>query len=159
MSSIPAGTPIIGGWHVAEGTTVTYHELPPVGGYHYPVWAMWGTHTDAVPHPYLVHNEEHGGILLLYNCPSGCPALVTQLQGIIDSQAQDPFCAEEGTGVTARVLLTPDPTLDVTFAAASWGWWYKPGGDGGVSTDAVQAFVDAHSGNGREQECAQGSYQ
>jgi len=158
VSSVPAGTPVTGGWHVDVGTIVTYDEQPPVGGYHYPVWAIWGTHTDPVPLEYLVHNEEHGGVLLLYNCDAGCPDLVAQLQGVVDSQPQDPLCASEGTGVNARLVLVPDRSLDIQFAAAAWGWWYRPAIDGGVNVGDLQTFITDHIGNGREAECAQGGY-
>jgi len=94
------------------GTVVTYGENPP--------WAATTTRVGGSGKPHRCcalstwwHNEEHGGVLLLYNCDAGCPELVAQLQRRDRLPAQDPFCTSEGTGVKARVLLAPDPDLDV----------------------------------------------
>jgi hypothetical protein len=158
VSSIPSGTPITNGWHVPVGTVITYDMQPPVGGYHYPIWAKWGTHTDVIPTSYLVHDEEHGGVIILYNCDAGCVDLVSQLQSIIDSQPRDSLCAAEEPTIHARFLLAPDPDLDVPLAALTWGWWYKQS-DACVNTDALQSFITAHYENAREDVCYQGAYE
>ena len=143
--------------HVPEGTVIQYASNPPAGGDHYPVWATWGVHTDAVPDGYFVHNEEHGGVVLLYNCPTGCPAVVAALAALVSDQPADPLCTVMNSGVNARVLLTPDPSLEVPVAAAAWGWTYTQP-EACVDAASLQAFITAHLGQGPEDFCSQGSY-
>ncbi len=74
--------------HVQAGTQVTYQHQPPTSGSHYsqagiaPVaWQTIGTLQPEV----WVHNLEHGGIVVLYNCPSGCDDLQKQLTTYVNS--------------------------------------------------------------------------
>src|SRR5262249_20836671 len=77
--------------HLDIGTPIDYPSNPPAGGAHWPIWAVWGVHANAVPLEYLVHNEEHGGVILFYNlakCGGGCPNLVTELSAFMGAQPQ-----------------------------------------------------------------------
>src|SRR5687767_9806861 len=67
----PAGPPASGappvvtvaaeGWaHVAEATAVAYQDNPRASGQHYPVYARYREHAQAVPRPHWVHNLKHG---------------------------------------------------------------------------------------------------
>ena len=74
--------------HVQAGTQVAYQHQPPTSGSHYsqtgvaPVaWQTIGTLQPEV----WVHNLEHGGIVVLYNCPSGCDDLQKQLSTYVNS--------------------------------------------------------------------------
>ena len=74
--------------HVQAGTQVTYQHQPPTSGSHYsqagiaPVaWQTIGTLQPEV----WVHNLEHGGVVVLYNCPSGCDDLQKQLTTYVNS--------------------------------------------------------------------------
>jgi hypothetical protein len=76
------------------GARPSYLHYPPTSGQHYgDLVAPWGvyTSTSAIPLPsaelnfdvlavegVFVHNLEHGGVVFLYNCPSGCPELEQQ---------------------------------------------------------------------------------
>jgi hypothetical protein len=144
--------------HVALGTMVQYDTNPPCAGDHWPVWATWGVHSDIVAPEYFVHNLEHGGVVLLYNCPQDCPDLVAELQAFLQAQPIDPLCQAQGTGVPNRFLLTSDPDLDAVWAASAWGY-YLSSSDSCLNVDALNAFVAAHYGNGREALCAQGLFE
>ena len=65
--------------HIPQGTKTTYQDYPPASGKHWPVWAPWGIYKEALPRRF-VHNLEHGGIVVLYNCATPCPDLVRQLE-------------------------------------------------------------------------------
>lgn len=41
-----------------------WNTTPPSNGQHYPYWAVWGFYTTAVNPRRVVHNEEHGGVIL-----------------------------------------------------------------------------------------------
>jgi hypothetical protein len=139
--------------HVTLGSAVDYSSNPPAGGDHYPYWATWGIHDDVVPVEYFVHNEEHGGLVVVYNCPNGCPDIVAQLTDLVNAQPIDPICVEQGewandAGIPNRMVMTSDPSLDVPVAAAGWGWTYKES-DPCVDVASLQAFITAHYGVGR----------
>ncbi len=74
--------------HVQAGTQVTYQHQPPTSGSHYsqagiaPVaWQTIGTLQPEV----WIHNLEHGGVVVLYSCPSGCDDLQKQLTTYVNS--------------------------------------------------------------------------
>jgi hypothetical protein len=53
------------GVHVSSLTKkFPWNTDPPSNGQHYPVWAVWGFYTDPINPRMVVHNEEHGGVIL-----------------------------------------------------------------------------------------------
>lgn len=146
--------PIEGRTHVAECSYVHYDTLPPSSGNHYPVWAAYKTYTLPVPEGYWVHNLEHGTVVLSYNCEdAGCAEDVAAAQTFMDGYPADPVCTSLEAGVEHRLLMTPDPHLDVRFAASAWGWTLRANCFDPV---AFQAFADAHYGQGPEDLCGDG---
>jgi cytochrome oxidase Cu insertion factor (SCO1/SenC/PrrC family) len=91
--------------------------------------------------------------VLLYNCPSGCPDILTGLVGVMEA-ATDPNCPKK------RVLVTPDPQLDAPVAAAAWGATWKGRCVDAAARASLLAFVAANIGTrGRSPEptvCADG---
>ncbi len=76
--------------HVLPGEPhENYRTLPATSGPHWFVPpsielptgspARWGVYEQELRDEILIHNLEHGGIGLHYNCPEGCPELVAQL--------------------------------------------------------------------------------
>jgi hypothetical protein len=118
-------TPLLPPSHVAQGSVIEWPTNPPTSGAHYLEPAAWATtYPFAVMRGNYVHNEEHGGIVMLYNCPDGCADVVDSMTMFGQALPQDPQCA---TPVNARWIVTPDPLLDpdVRVAAAAWGWSFK----------------------------------
>ncbi len=74
--------------HVQVGTQVTYQHQPPTSGSHYSQAGVapvaWQTIRTIQPEVW-VHNLEHGGIVVLYNCPSGCDDLQKQLTTYVNN--------------------------------------------------------------------------
>lgn len=60
---------IEGSTHVNEGESVSYATSPPASGNHWPVPAPCNFYTDPVPDERVVHNMEHGQIVVSYNLP------------------------------------------------------------------------------------------
>lgn len=140
--------------HVATGTDITWPTNPPSGGPHYPTWVRWNaTYDPAIARGYWVHNTEHGGVVLLFNCPGGCPDIVTGLGAVMSGLAEDSLCAAP---VRTRTLITADPLLPAgkPVAASAWGAYYTADC---FDEPSVTAFVHAHYGMGPEQICAEGS--
>jgi hypothetical protein len=148
-SAVIENHPDEGATHIPCTTATSYATSPPSSGNHYCVWADYRTYTAPIPWGHLVHALEHGAVVIVYNCPGGCPDEVTQAQVFIDNLPVDPLCA--GTD-ERRVILAPDPTLDVRWAASAWTWTLRaPCFDqAGFAT-----FLRDHYGHGREATCAE----
>lgn len=146
--------PIEGATHVPICSYVGYGTSPPSSGNHYPVWAAYMTYDQPVPEGYWVHDLEHGGVVLTYNCGAGgCASDVAAAEKMIGAYPSDPLCASQATGVRVRFVMTPDPRLDVRFAASAWGWTLRANC---FDADAFLAFATAHYGHGTEAICADG---
>jgi hypothetical protein len=141
--------PIAGASHVTEGTPLAYCSNPPSSGNHYPVWAAFQEYSAPVEWPYLVHDMEHGAVVLLYNCPSGCADVVDQFRKVRDDAAADPLC-DPGT---KRIIIAPSPSIPTKVAAAAWGKTYRADC---VDMPTLEAFVRDNYGKGTEPICAQG---
>jgi hypothetical protein len=146
--------PIEGETHVPICSYVDYHTLPPSSGNHYPIWAAYMTYDQPVPEGYWVHNLEHGSIVITYNCgEAGCAGDIAAAQQMMNEFPSDSLCTSEAMGVEHRLVMTPDPRLDVRFAASAWGWTLRANC---FDADAFRAFAQAHYGNGPEVLCDQG---
>ena len=64
------------------------------------------------------------------------------------------MCTSQGGGLRHRFVMTPDPRLDVRFAASAWGWTLRADCFDPV---AFLAFATAHYGQGPEATCANGA--
>ena len=96
-----------------------YNTDPPTSGPHAaPVAA--GFYTEAPPDENLVHNLEHGYVVIWYNCTglesNACDELQRQIQDVM---------AEAGSaslfGEATKLIAVPRPTMDAQVAATSWG--------------------------------------
>jgi hypothetical protein len=119
-----------GGGHVDIGTEIEWMHEPPHSGQHFPIWSSWGEKVNPVERGYWVHNLEHGGIVLSYNCPNGCDEELDVLRSVFFERPEH------------SMLLTPDPLLGGSrFAAISWTWVYafdEP------ALEQLLCFVDQH---------------
>ncbi len=111
------------GIHVTPGTQIQWSTNPPATGMHYPVWAQWDRHYMALDRGYWLHNAEHGGVVLLYNCPNGCADVVDSLIGVVKGFASDTACHIPARN---RLLVVADPMLpaEVQVAAVAWDVTY-----------------------------------
>lgn len=112
-----------GGQHVVQGTPVEWTTNPPSTGPHYQNWARWNREYTELDRRYWLHNVEHGGIVLLYNCPEGCPEIVEALRMHMRERAVDPACSAP---IYNRMMIVADPLLppDVRVAASAWNTTY-----------------------------------
>ena len=148
-TAVIAQHPNEGANHVDCLPVPTYQTKPPSSGNHYAIWADFKTYTTPVPWGHLVHALEHGAIVIVYNCPGGCPDEVAAAQKMIDAFPADPICASPPTH---RLILAPDPTLDVRWAASAWTWTIRATC---FDPDAFGAFAQAHYGMGGEDLCGE----
>jgi hypothetical protein len=147
--------------HVPVGSEISYNSNPPASGPHYPMWAAFQEFATPVPRPYYVHDLEHGAVVLLYKCDPGsaasptCTEIQQMLRETMTSLPADPVCtAQNGAaGPALRVLMTPDPLLDVAIAATAWGWTYKANC---IDPASLKQFARDHYNQGTEDVCANG---
>ena len=87
-----------------------YNSKPASSGWHYGGTSSWGIHDEAIADENLVHNLEHGGIRVHYNCPEGCDELVNQLAAVVNRALDGDL----------KVLMSPYPDMDTTIALTAW---------------------------------------
>jgi hypothetical protein len=97
-----------------------------VGGDHNECWYRWGQFEDEVPDERWVHNLEHGGVVFLYDCSSGCPDELADLQALAKRNP--------------RTILTPYAALPTRFGVVAWGRRLL---SDCLDVTAFQAFYDA----------------
>lgn len=148
VGQAPAG----GAAHVALCSPLGFDTRPPSHGDHYPIWADFKSYDAPVPWGHLVHDLEHGAVVIAYRCDAACPDLVAALTGLIADRPADPLCT--GTRARNRMILVPDPTLDVPLAAVAWGHVYR---SSCLDRPSLGAFIDAHYGHAPEDLCAGGA--
>lgn len=103
-----------------------YTSDPPTSGPHYAVPAQGGFYDEAPLDEQLVHNLEHGYVILWYNCqssPSGGGALTTGQCNQLKQQIREAM-ARGGNSTrtgTPKLIAVPRPTLDTQLALTTWG--------------------------------------
>jgi hypothetical protein len=134
------GTPQVndGDRHIADGTQGgPYSSVPATSGPHWSSASApgpWGVYSAAQPQEALIHNLEHGGIVIWYQPgkldADGIAALTTYVQSQISTEL-------------FKVILSPWGGADFghPIAVTAWTWLlYLDTAD----IDSVRTFVDAH---------------
>jgi uncharacterized protein DUF3105 len=134
--------------HIDPSTSWTYKVYPPTSGPHYSAAGIapvpWKT-IDTLVEGQFVHNLEHGGIAILYDCPSGtdCTTLKNQLSDYINKLAPlDPTYSE------VKIVMTPY-TRGMTKKVALVAWHYVLFLDG-YDQNAITQFYESHVNKGPE---------
>ena len=136
--------PSEGAYHIPCTSPADYLTEPPSSGNHYPTWPDYKIYDQPIRWGHLVHAMEHGGVVIVYNCPDGCADDLARAQAFVTAGPPDPACS------TPRVILAPDPTLDVKWAAAAWTWTLRADCFDGI---AFEKFVVDHLGHASESIC------
>jgi hypothetical protein len=134
--------PDLGQEHIDEGESASYNSNPPTSGPHYKIAAAWGIYDEAPVDEKLVHNLEHGGIVISYNPNQIQEETLEQLRSQVRELSQ----------FNPRIILTPKETLDAPLALTAWTYLQKLDR---YDPAVVKAFYDAHIGRGPE--CQNGS--
>jgi hypothetical protein len=137
--------------HVPVSQTLTYKFYPPTSGPHWgqpdgPVpWQTIGTASTPLFEGQFVHNLEHGGIAILYNCPSGtdCTTLTNQLSNYVRSLAP-----VEPTYGQIKMVMTPYSN-GMTKKVALLAWHYVEFLDT-YDQNAITQFYESHVDKGPE---------
>ena len=121
--------------HIESGQShAPYNSVPATSGWHYALPlapAAWGVNDKVLQDEVLIHNLEHGGVGVHYDCPDGCDELVDQLSQIVDRSA--------GEGL--KVIMSPYPDMGSRIALTAWTFLDK---FDAFDEDRVKEFIQAH---------------
>ena len=120
--------------HIRRGDShPPYNSVPATSGWHYSDEfspARWGIHEGFVPDEVLIHNLEHAGVGIHYNCPDGCEVLVAQLADIVKD--------------ANKVIMSPYPGMETTIALTAWNYIEK---FDEFDEQLIVNFITAHVGS------------
>jgi len=127
--------------HVPEGQRVQYNTNPPTSGAHYDTWAVWGIYAEAPEDEKLVHNLEHGGIVIYYDPDQIEGQTLDQLKGQVRQLSRR----------NPRIILTPRENFEGAIALTAWQYLQRLDH---YDAAAIEQFYDAHIARGPE--CQEG---
>jgi hypothetical protein len=144
----PGGTGLrqvdAGNRHIPDGTQGTgYTSVPATSGQHWNTAdspGPWGVYTTAQPQERMLHNMEHGGIVIWYQ-----PSLL----GADDLAKLTQLVQQQITTERFKMILVPWSGADFAhpIAVTAWDWLlYLDTAD----LDKIRAFTDAHYGDSPE---------
>ncbi|NQW23310.1 MAG: DUF3105 domain-containing protein [SAR202 cluster bacterium] len=123
---------IEGDTHVNEGQDVTYNSAPPASGNHWPIPARCGFYEEELPDERVVHNMEHGNIIVSYN-------LTNEVEINSLKDALDDIGLNNIWGVTRAYSEIPEGQV----ALSAWGVIdFFPG----VNADRIDKFFETYAG-------------
>jgi len=146
-ASIPGGRT-----HVASLTAkLPWNTNPPSNGQHYPRWAVWGFYSEPINPRMVVHNEEHGGVILWWGTKTPA-STVTKLRALYD---------EKPTGMFGTPYANFGSRIAITAWTGNPAKYGRNGyyGQGHIATclnydtataKAFRTFRDAYRGHGPE---------
>jgi len=110
--------PATSGPHWAAATTAVGVSAP----------ARWGTYEQILPNEVLVHNLEHGGIGIHYDCEGGCAEIVQALDDIIPRN-------------NSQFILSPYVNMPSKIAITAWRHHLYLDE---VDEDLIRQFIDEY---------------
>jgi Protein of unknown function (DUF3105) len=151
-ASASTAQPDDGSSHVTDGascredpascglTASPYSSTPGTSGPHWTNPTNWGAYTTAQSESQVIHNLEHGGIVIWYDPDEVDPAAVGELTSYVNAQV--------ATGVSGRFkfMLTPwdgGEPLGAPIAVTSWRNLLQLDE---VDLGAIDAFASEHYG-------------
>ncbi|MGH2706070.1 MAG: DUF3105 domain-containing protein [Actinomycetota bacterium] len=120
--------------HIRQGEShPAYNSNPPTSGWHYASPAGWGDYDQRVETETLVHNLEHGGVVVQYkDLPD---RQLDQLLKLVDGYAEG-------------VIVAPNPKIDKPIAITAWRHLMTCQR---FSEPVVKDFIKERCGKGPEQ--------
>ncbi len=106
----------MGRTHLAPGMSgPQYNSSPPTSGPHTDP-ARWGEHLREIPHVNQIHNLEHGGVLIQYNCEhealqGRCEDVRQALRTLLNTARED---------IDPKVILAPYARMTRPIALTAW---------------------------------------
>lgn len=115
--------PLQGQQHINKGDRhAAYNSTPPTSGPHWnlpgeaPV--SWGVYKEPIPNEAQIHDLEHGGVMIQYNCRD-CPELVAQLEEFYERwwpENRLPLFPN-----SSKLIVAPYYDMPSKIALTAWG--------------------------------------
>jgi hypothetical protein len=125
--------------HVSAGTEVDYGTMPPVGGPHYDGTVSPQFYEDRQSLGALVHNLEHGHVVVYYDPAAATPEARESLRAFVRAH-REPWAA-------VVVVPTPLDQPESPYVLTAWGGKMAMEE---YDADAVRAFLAEYLGRGPE---------
>ena len=94
-------------YSTVPATSGPHWSTPPVAGAPLGGPVRWGIYNEPIADEALVHNLEHGGIGLHYDCPSGCPDVISRLRKLVPANS-------------SQFVMSPYPKMQSRIAITAW---------------------------------------
>ncbi len=130
--------PILGQQHITTGQThPAYNSDPPTSGWHYDTPLAAGFHEQPVADEQVVHNLEHGHVVIAYDCSklADCTATKAQIRQLVARNRN------------WKVTAVPRQNADAAIALTAWGWLDKLDA---FDEARITAFINAWRDRGPE---------
>ncbi len=130
--------PIQGQQHVQPGQThPPYNSDPPTSGWHYDTPLASGFHEQPAADEQVVHNLEHGHVVISYDCSklTDCQGVKEQLRRLAERYRN------------RKITIVPRQNADAAIALTAWGWLDKLDG---FDEARITAFINAWRDRGPE---------
>jgi hypothetical protein len=143
-ANLSCGDPSMVFGMVPDDVPITYTANPPDEGlYHETYYPRYGLTQQGLSPAIWVHNLAHGEIVLLYNCPAGCPDVVAQAQELQANLRP----SRDAHGPGARVIITSYEQMDYPLAVLAWGALLPLGH---FDREQIEQFYEDHVDRGVE---------
>jgi len=109
--------------HIEKGAThPAYNSTPPTSGPHWNIAGEapvgWGIYKEQIPDEAQIHNLEHGGINIQYNCRD-CPELVQQIEDFYTRWwPEHKLALFPGS---SKLVVAPYYTMPSRITLTAWG--------------------------------------
>jgi hypothetical protein len=130
--------PIQGQQHITPGQAhPAYNSDPPTSGWHYDTPLASGFHDTPVADEQVVHNLEHGHVVISYDCSklAECQGTKERLQELLRRYRN------------WKVTAVPRQNADAAIALTAWGWLDKLDS---YDEARITAFIDVWRDRGPE---------
>jgi hypothetical protein len=141
---------IMGNQHITHGEQhVAYSSKPATSGPHWneagaPV--AWGVYKEPQQDEQLVHNLEHGGVGIHYNCRD-CPDLVSAIEDFYTSYTTEPSHRLPLYPSSTKLVVAPYYDMPTPIAITAWG---RIDTMDNWDADRVTKFIEAYRDKGPE---------
>jgi hypothetical protein len=112
-----------------------WNSYPPTSGQHIGTTAPWGVSVETVDDRVLLHNLQHGGIVIHYK------DLTTDEKDKIEALADD---------ATDGLITNPNPKIDQRVVLTAWTHMQKCDKVNAATIGVMKAFIKARCNHGQE---------